>query len=259
MNQLIFFVSVSFICFISGNFIEPTTTVPAFLWSNKDILKTQNFQISKLVPIEDLQNILQGSSTGSISQYFSQTIPEVIFVFVEPQLSTESFFEIAGSRDVETTGGQFVHLKELIETSTSSLVLPYVNMVNSLSFASALNKQNVLSIEEFQMALTNSKWECLNNGVTDIFVIYLDNSNYSVHDALFASLEENIKSNYLSIFTSISIPFSKFEKSFPILAKQQQTNLRNLGINYWSDGFVTALFVMIPFLIILFFGVFCTF
>jgi len=187
----------------------------------------------------------------------------VIFVFVEPKLTTVSFVEDAGSHNTQVNGGKFVNLKKLIETSSSSIVIPYVDASTVASFIPDLKnaKATVMTVEQFKNALTTMNW---NNGVTDIVIVQFENADYIVHDSLLATVDKAMKStSYVAVLTSASEPIP--EANYPIFATVRVSNTSNNNYtnttseDYWPDGIVEGLLIMIPFLVILFIGVCCTF
>jgi hypothetical protein len=253
---------------LSQNFIEPLSTSPAFLWANKNFFSGQNTQVIDVIPIKEIGNALTGTPSV-LSQYFTKEIPEVIFVFVEPKLTTVSFVEDAASHNTQVNGGKFVNLKKLIETSSSSIVIPYVDASSVASFIPDLKnaKATVMTVEQFKNALTTMNW---NNGVTDIVIIQFENADYTVHDSLLATVDKAMKStSYVAVLTSASEPIP--EANYPIYRNPNFATVRvgNTSNNnytngttsddYWPDGIVEALIIMIPFLIILFTGICCTF
>jgi len=99
-------------------------TAPVFMCSNTYAFTGRNLQEINVVSAENVANF-----ETPISQYITEKKEkaEVMVVFVEPRLLSEQFPLVALSYDEKPNGGAFGNLKKLIETSKSSLVIPYTS------------------------------------------------------------------------------------------------------------------------------------
>jgi len=213
-------------------------TAPVFMWSNSQTFTGRNLQEIDVISARVLSKFTQTESP--ISKYLVQKseAQEVIIVFVEPFLSSEQIPLLSHAYDERPNGGAFSNLKKLVETSKSSLVIPYTSsasvgseFIRSLT-ASLPNGGSVytvgdntnsnvdsvqLTVAELLEKLGNSNWTPLNNGVTDLIVVHFNAPTASNYDdssvrtqyenddhsigAITTALEAV---NYLAIFTSDS-------------------------------------------------------
>jgi len=268
MKGILFF-CIAFSCILLVfSHVEPLQTSPAFLWSNTRFLSGQNIQVSNVVSLYAIGDSLMGSPSV-LSPFFTQEIPEVIFVFVEPKLSTKSFVEAAGSRNDVVNGGKFANLKKLVETSVSSMVLPYVNTnYGGNSFVESFTRTaTLMNVAKFQESLLLENWSIKTNHVTDIVIVELDNSDYVAHDNMLAEVDTRMKSSsYAAVLLSAAVPTSDFARAFPVFMRLSNTSNNGSNStngtttdNMWPDGIVEALIIMAPFLGLLAFGICCTF
>lgn len=262
----------------------PTITTPALFWSNKGFLGERDQTLEVLATDKLVKSII------------SQSInPEVIVLFVEPELSTKEFSTLAGAYEQLPNGGSFSNLKRLIETSASSKVAPYVHgiyqtslvgtsiaadILSSLSHSSTVNvfvasdslapsgfsnprtaesisNLNVqkISIAQFKQNL-ESNWEILSNGKTDVVVVYL-NAHYKADDEFVGSVCAGLTAPYVAVFTA--------ETAESILT----TNVGEMKEVFYKDSssddgnwpseIVEALLVILPYIIILLLGLCCSF
>jgi len=262
-RSLVCIVVLSCFCLVlCQNYIEPLSTSPAFFWANKNFLSGQNIQVNELTSMQDVKRaIIRTPST--LSKYLTaNNDPEIIFVFVEPELTSTSFGDAAGTHESQVSGGKFANLKKLIESSTSSLVIQYVSQSKALSDLSLFDAI-YMTEEELKNSLANPDWELKKNGATDIVVINFKSDDYLVHDKLFVTVDTSMKtSSYAAVLASGVDTVSTFEINHPVIAMLQATNNNTNNTtdnNMWPDGVVEALIIMIPFIIILFIGICCTF
>jgi len=272
-----------------------TSTSSIFLWSNKNFFTGSNIQELNSHSARDIINGLQQKSSP-LSQFFNSDAskPELIVLFVEPKLSTVQIPTLANAYETQPTGGAFVNLKKYVETSESSLVVPYVISSSAASqIISALSTQvkNVYVIGESSISqaititlsdLQNKNWEALNNGVTDLVVVQfsshaVDMSDesaihnlYAADDKIVGEVMEAVESvNYVAILASDAVSATADNSSPDIYAtrsehikafeRQFSQDGDVLYTTYWPDGVIEGLVVMAPFLGILFIGICCTF
>jgi len=273
---------------------KPYFTSPLFMWSNTEYFVGRNVHVDGYLSSEEVSHFLT-KQESKIQKYLNEKRiePEVIFVFVEPELRTEQFPMLANSHSSHPNGGAFGKLKGTMESySTSSISIPYTHVGDSNTIASSIisklkrnlaegakillakdTDSNILgSIESEiervsldQLKSASNKWDLLSNGKTDVIVVcfnspvlHMDNidqvtSNYAADDAYINSLLHSFGSSYLAIFTAESPAAEEIKQARATMIVRQ---LNDNSI-YPSD-IVQAHIVMIPFLIILFVGICCT-
>jgi len=159
----------------------------------------------------------------------------------------------------------------LIESSSTSVVAPYVNTTSIKALIQAIqaNKvinvasrasENVMSIQQFIELVNSGKWELASNGVTDLVVVQFDGS-FASDDESIAAVLSKVEFSYVALFTSAKSSVDTFASTFGKIAMLQEERALSQSDDdgYWPDGVVAGLIIMIPFLIILFVGVSCTF
>jgi len=274
MKGILFIVlAVSLSCALS-ELIQPAVTSPALLWSNKNYFSGKNIQIADLVALSDISNAFSSSpaTANPIAKFFTKGVkPEVIFVFAEPSLSTEEFLIAVGAHQSQINGGQFSNLKQLIESSTSSVVAPYVNtstirsLIQTIQASKIINvasqaSEDVMSVQQFVELVNSGKWELTANGVTDLVVVQFDGS-FASDDKALGSILSTADYTYVALFTSARASVNTFTATFGKIAMLQEERALAASDDggYWPDGVVAGLIIMVPFLIILAIGVSCTF
>jgi len=254
-----------------------TTTSPVFLWSNTQYFTGKNLQVKTLTPAENFFQTL--SRRDSLK-------PETIVIFVQPHLKTDEFVALAGSRSSSPNGGAFNHLKTLIETSTSSVVVPYV-LPNS---EGAIGSELVEEIKSFkdgivtivsenadvegyagveQIKLSDiSTISPLDNGKTNLIVVYMtatSAADFSRDDARVQEICNRLSSkSYVAVFTAKNTVTQVQKRSFDLqdarpLTKRLEQYSYYSSANVWNSSIVTALVVAVPLLLILFVGLSCGF
>jgi len=288
-------------------------TSPLLLWSNTNYFTSRNEQIVPLVSTDDIEAAFQQSNKeNAIKNFVNANVkPEVIAVFIQPHLKTTELITFSDARNAQPNGGAFKNLKRFVETSPSSLVLPYVFSTHNIqerpnigtvivddiikhlpssanvivasndaevATIKSIEKVKVISLNELSKMAHQSHWDILSNGVTDVIVVYLDkadqdnsreviNAGDDYMNNIVASLK---RANYVAAFTADS-PVDSIHQSFPsthpvlqrFAASVQQvldeTYVATNDDGLMPDSIVEALLVMLPFLIILFVGVCCTY
>jgi hypothetical protein len=195
-----------------------------------------------------------------------------------------------------------------VESARSSIVVPYASSESAIgsslssSIASSLSKNAIVTVASSNgdkainknsnkitlkqlLEIATPSWTILSNGVTDLLVIYLEESFESDGNELFLditttnmnldSLLNNVckslkDSSYVAVYTADS-PAPSVQKRFPandesLSAFEQmhaqslyQASLLSSSSDYWTDDIITAVIIMVPFLLILFVGLCCTF
>jgi hypothetical protein len=214
------------------------------MWSNKqffsksqelDTISTRDveFALSSLLKIDTNEDSkLADSFSGNTET------PEVVVLFVEPQLATDQVPHIA-SAFAGAPGGSFQHLKKSLDTADFSLVVPYAkvdeltlfddalaNVFDSIKLGTIfisrmpdsnlftrLERQNGVVAVGIDSLLTSLKSaHAFTNGVTDLVVVCFDygrTHNFASHDAILGSISDGIriatKGNYVALY-SANIP-----------------------------------------------------
>jgi len=254
-------------------------TTPVLMWSNTRFFTGQNIQEIDVVSVGEITAAMR-SQSNSLSSYINkQVTPEAIFVFVEPKLSSEQMSLLSRAHVQKPTGGSLSNLKKFIETSHSSLVLPYVassnvgkEIVESLKSKGPVHTFNG---QPDNVQISNY----MSNGITDIIVVNFNSalvsmldesavaSNFAADDAAIASWIALAKgAEYIAIFTANGADSKILDSE--MIAEQydhdvvfRDTFTQNGDLLYttnWPVGIVEALIVMSPFLAILFIGICCT-
>jgi len=265
------------------------------MWSNTKYFIGQNVQVNEMVATEDVLRSIRGE-TSPVGKYFSEgkILPEVIVIFVEPELRTEQFPLLANAYAAQPNGGAFSKLKGALESyAASSIVIPYSHsasgrtlgaLVSSLSAqVSGLNvivakntDSHVLSeldgrtvtLEELSQ-LASSKWDILSNGVPDLIVVGFESpavhpenlelalASYTVDDAYMNSFLHSLgKTNYVAMFTAEKTDIESVREARAMLTSVQLGDTDDTSI--FPPEVIEALIVMIPFLLILYIGISCT-
>jgi len=198
--------SFALFCLIIQVASNPSTS-PLLLWSNTGSLSHVNKQIIEITDVADIPKSFQ---TGQEIKD-SADIPELLIVFVEPQLTTEQLSLLTHSHLPQNDGGSFSNLKRLMESSKSSTVYPYVttsdfNTVgNSLITSLVRNLGETASIVVAGDSVSSSgvfrgkfvstisfellreklalgkEWNLLGNGVTDLLVVKFGSPSFGVN------------------------------------------------------------------------------
>jgi len=251
-------------------------------------------QANNYVSVQDINSAFNQKS-NSVSKYFNKNSEqsEVIIVFVEPSLSSEQIPLLAHSFESNPNGGSLSNIKKYVESSKSSLIFPYVSspsvgsdltqyLSSSLKGTTYIVDGASMTIDELKEKI-NGNWEILSNGITDLIVVYFNSP------ALLSMIDESsIHSDYSNDDSSIKEIISAFGKkdikytaiftanhagsAFDVIQSYTKSNgheMRSFGaINRqtndvlyttnWPIGIVEAIFVMAPFIAILFVGICCT-
>jgi len=293
------FAAVFFASVLLHEVFSMTETAPVFMWSNTQTFTGRNIQEIDVISARSLSKFMQTESP--ISKYMAKSdAPEIIVLFVEPfYLSSEEFPLFAHAYDEQPNGGAFSNLKALVETSKSSIVIPYTSsasvgsefirsLTSSLSGGSVytvgdinsnIDSPNHLTVAQLTAKLGDSKWTPLNNGVTDLIIVHFTEpinsetveTRSSSDDKLIGEIITAIDAvKYLAVFTSTSASIHVENQSRRTTTPNGGAHLKafeqRFGQNYdtlyftnWPDGAIEAIIIMIPFIFILFIGVCCTF
>jgi len=284
------------VLFVRVQSSTPYFTSPLFMWSNTEYFVGQNLYVNGYISSDEVAHSLT-KQESQISKYLNQKRPEheVIFVFVEPELRTEQFPMLANSYSEHPNGGAFGKLKGTLESyATSSISLPYVHVGVSKTIASSIiseliknlptggkvilakdsdstileiESQNIERMSLAQLKNIATDTNLLSNGVTDIVVVCFDSpiihtdniekvsSDYAADDVYINTILHSLGTSYLAIFTAEKPATETVKQARATMMVRQLTDSGSI----YPSAVVEAQIVMIPFLIILFTGICCTF
>jgi len=284
------------VLFVRVQSSTPYFTSPLFMWSNTEYFVGQNLYVNGYISSDEVAHSLT-KQESQISKYLNQKRPEheVIFVFVEPELRTEQFPMLANSYSEHPNGGAFGKLKGTLESyATSSISLPYVHVGVSKTIASSIiseliknlppggkvilakdsdstileiESQNIERMSLAQLKNIATDTNLLSNGVTDIVVVCFDSpiihtdniekvsSDYAADDVYINTILHSLGTSYLAIFTAEKPAAETVKQARATMMVRQLTDSGSI----YPSAVVEAQIVMIPFLIILFTGICCTF
>jgi len=233
-------------------------TVPVFMWSDKEIFL--NAQVYDTITTGDVEFALASllhkdtSKTSKLSSSINQNVaaPEVVILFVEPELRTDQVPYLSSAFASSPAGGSFSHIKKALENAGSSLVMPYAavddvslldevlldtfesinnanifmaNVAGSTLF-SRLRRLNGVKLVNLDSLMTEMKSaHAFDNGVTDLVVVSFGDNDFSEHDEIVGSVLANIraasKGNYAAIYTANVPVASKLTWSFERHARSE--------------------------------------
>jgi len=284
---------------VQGQHFAPTFTSPVFMWSNTQYFGGKNVHVNEYTPVDYLTGTILKKETGNpLAQYFTGAkAPEVIFVFLEPELRTEQFPLLAGSYSLHPNGGAFSKLKGTLESfASSSLVIPYTHVgeeeaigttvveeiakqldkqasiiiasKNPESFQTLASRASRVSLEDLKKMATKD-WNIFSNGVTDIVVVCFDSpavhasnvdqvaTSYATDDAFVHDLLQKVQGSYLAIFTADKSATETVRYERASMMVKQLAQASSSGL--YPPDVIEAQIVMIPLLLILAIGIICTF
>jgi len=263
---------------------------PVFVWSNVPLFSEPNIQILETVNTKEVSELIASASIKNsqnpLGKYVSHTIqPELVVVYLESELKREQFSVVTHAYSEQPDGGAFSNLKRLVETQ-SSAVIPYTrglgsSLISSLAaslpssastiFVSndgipaslqTLNFQS-LSKEEFEKLL-QSDWKLLHNGVSDLVIVFMGSSQDDSFVGRISLELSKIGSLSFLAFERVTERPNHYPISHPVMAhweeRYQQRSVAQGDSNSLMPAEIAgALIIMIPFLFILFWGIYWTF
>jgi len=251
---------------------ESVHTSPVFAWSNGGHFAGKNIQVKELTKAESVVDVI----------FPQESKAKNIIVFVQPQLQTEQFFNLAAAHSAQPNGGAFSNLKKLVEGSASSLNVPYVTSSESLSenVVEQLSKKvdSVIVLSEDGESKLNvpsvsrkiSDFEAPSSGSNLIVVIFKSNdvNGFRADDAVVQNICDKFQSEtYVALFVGDVAPTSTSQKrsvtvnspSMEAFHKRYAQADEVTSSNIWNSDIVSGLIISIPFLIILLCGLKCSF
>jgi len=243
----------------------PSSTTPMLMWTD-----TKIFQASQIVDtltsnnVEDvLASLLNTKSQNSI---FNDVVPEVVVLFVEPELTTFEF-------TTRSARGSFSNLKSAVEGASSTLTIPYITadstlldgalpkvfdntqgsvfitrLSGSTLFTQYNNRYDVKVVEIDSLLSELKAANAFSNGITDVVVVGFDKPAYPsessaiFHDEYVGSIFESIrtasKGSYVAIYTANTPSFTNIVWAFDQYEQDHSFGLRAVIIDdpqYLSD------------------------
>jgi hypothetical protein len=222
--------------------------VPTFLWSGSSTFKQSSFQLLDEVSADDISGVVnkfvgedkqvEDSLLGHMNDASS---PEVVAVFVYDQLRTEQVSELSGATDLDSNGGAFSNLKAALDSSRSSLSVPYTrgsegSFVNKLRPAvqgatlvsgfEHFSEGEIVSINDLLSRFN----ELASNGVPDLLVVNLGTLSPAQDELLgkvCKSLNEMTQGNFVAVVTadSTSIMEDHIQRSFETTQHAQREQI----------------------------------
>jgi len=215
-----------------------TEDIPLFMWSGVNHIIGQNVGVSESLKSQQVFDLFQSifsHSKSALSKYLTlERSPEVFVLFLEPKLRTDQ---------ISTYSNTFSPLKELLNTQSSSLTVPFIDAqisLNSVVISTAntakqaggkvfyfgkegailkeLQKRDltllVSKLDDIQTTL-NQHSDIYNNDKIDFIIVHLDESESESEAQLkfqnSVSVIENVQSiissatsNYLAVYTALA-------------------------------------------------------
>jgi len=242
LNALVIF------CLIVG----ATATSPLFLWTNTRYFNGKSIELTRMSKIGGKSFI---SEEGPLAKYLSEgrAQPEVVVVFVES--------ENANPKTSDTHRASLAKLKETLDNSESSMIIKasevdgsqlVMNLIQNLpagALVSAIRSDgsDLISVLNGRPDVSFITLQQLSSGKVNLVVVALDSER--TRDEQMKEVLQSMGNNYLAVLTSEKIQ----EK-----VRRQSTDPAGDVYDGWDD-IIEAIFVMVPFAIILTIGICCTY
>lgn len=251
-----------------------SATIPVIMWSDKQIFSSpQYLETISTGDVEfalsSLFKVTPNNKESKLASYLvnSEETPEVVVLFVEPELATDRVPIIASAYS-STTGGSFSNLKDALEAAKSSLVIPYatatefslldepllevydsikqgsvfISRVAGSELFSALARQTGVKTVEIDSLIAELKSaNAFANGVTDLVVVCLDKAVtgkqaiFATHDELIGSISGSIrtatKGNYVAMYSANAPVASRLIWSFEPTSEYERNFYYNSDSN----------------------------
>jgi len=221
------------------------TVFPLIAWSDEELFTSKNAQITATLTQADIEDCLftllqlrHNVENPKLKDLLeSPSAPEVMVIFVEPELGTDTFSK-AGDAYSSLDGGDFPNLKAILSNSAASLTAPYVTGSSYSSLLDAplihvseeLQQGSVLVVREGDsttlglfrqlsgvrsiqvkdlLEYLKTHHEIFTNGVADVIVVAFANSHeLAAHDSIIgqvsAYISQATSGKYVGIYTADS-------------------------------------------------------
>lgn len=187
--------------------------------------------------MSSLFKVAPNTKESKLANYLnSAEAPEVVVLFVEPELATDRV-PIVASAYSSATGGSFSNLKDTLEAAGSSLVIPYATpaevslldeplldihdsikgsifisrVAGSELFSRLAHQSGVKTVEIDSLIAELKSANVFANGMTDLVVVCFDKATgkqavFAAHDELIGSISGSIraatKGNYVAMYSA---------------------------------------------------------
>lgn len=269
------------------------STVPLLLWSSGSI--DSQHTLSQTVSGQQFQNLLTSllsnkplATESPLSPLITNSAPEVLVVFVTPEIHTDEFIRYSGAYSSKTTGGVFSALKAAVENAPGAIIAPYVesrNIRNALNSMSTVDAASVVVCDEahipqfdsYRTATKLSKSQLIarlanaddfmhTNGVTDLVLVSLD-ATEGQPDHVGEINEALAGKKYVAAFTSAAeehpleqeVKQHKRQDTFPgyVMPPQQNPNAPAIPGSRTPSSILQAGYIVLILAIIFFSGLCC--
>jgi hypothetical protein len=250
--------------FLAPSAFSINPPMPAFIWDGTEGLLQSSTEITDSFSTSSLVDFVKYSA-GSVSEapepfksfVIRAQLPEVLFVFVQPELHTSQVSAFGAAYKRNSDGGSFSNLKTFIET-TPSLTIPYVYQVGDESLIEELKKvENVHFVDaENAPAYLHGRQSLFRDSKADVVVIQFSSleANQNLQQKLRRddSLMEQIirkaqthAGKYIAVYTSNSPTLTTHEAT--TFAKSQMLlSVKTLKASDYSNSTSSDALYMTP-------------
>jgi len=263
--------------------------IPAFFWSGQNCFSGKNVEVLETVTPLDIQNTLstiiqQQQRQNALSAYTKNVEPEIVVVFVASKMRTDQVSQFGA---IHQNGGAFSQVKQAVENSVSSLVVPYVAATESSTFigdlvhgfskttkvvvAKSRGSEFISSPRAEDVDITElvnyleSHPELFNNGETDVVVVYFDivdpatdlPSADNVVGQVRAVVEKESNGKFVAVFTADRPDGTNVQKVFGSTHNRIAARDFTDPDSWWPYLIWDVIIGVIPLIIILFIGIWC--
>jgi hypothetical protein len=236
------------------------------MWTDTKIFKSS--QIVETLTSNDVEYVLASllntkSQSHKLGSLFNDVVPEVVVLFVEPELTTFEF-------TTRSARGSFSNLKSAVEGASSTMTIPYITADSTLlddalpkvfdntqgsvfitrlpgsSLFTQYNNRYDVKVVEIDSLMSELKAaNAFGNGITDVVVVGFDKPAYPsessaiFHDEYVGSIFEGIrtasKGSYVAIYTANTPSFTNIVWAFDQYEQDHSFGLRTVLIEDLAD------------------------
>lgn len=247
---------------LSSTSMAPSTSL--FVWEGSEgLLRAANIETTDSIAsstVIDLVNYsvnVEKSAPSSLSSLLASSAvkrPEIVLVFVQPELHTSQFSSLGSAYKRNPDGGVFQNLKSFVETSHGSLTVPYVYHGSNQHLLSQLRSvENVHFVDALDApAFLTANENLFTNGAVDVVVVEFASvtsdlaAKIKKDDALLGQImrKANTLTNgqYLAMYTAnsaASIAVAKSDTAYTrdeLLLSMMATTKQDEGSDSSSSG-----------------------
>jgi len=200
------FFTIDTLAFVETPSLASSLSIPVISWSPIPSMFSSPQTLSSITPF-NFQSTLAHYVDGSAS------VPEIVVLFIEPELRTDQIFQLSSAYSNAPDGGEMKNIRNFLQNSAQSNTAPYgmlandrpftysaiYNLVEKMGDKLILVKQGAAEVPSVQSS-TNLDLEDLEsyliahpslftNGQTELVVVYFQKEAYmTVHDTLVGSI-----------------------------------------------------------------------